>query len=78
MLFSIWVLRNYYGPADIALDRAYRSEWLRRMKLVGLPAPSTLEKLDAQIVASAGEPVLAPPSRRSVSQERKLRKGKTV
>jgi hypothetical protein len=60
-------------PADIALDRAYRSEWLRRMKLVGLPAPSTLEDLDAQIVARAGEPMAIPPTRRSVSQEMKLR-----
>jgi len=60
-------------PADIALDRAYRSEWLRRMKLVGLPAPSTLEELDAQIVARAGEPMAIPPTRRSVSQEMKLR-----
>jgi hypothetical protein len=60
-------------PADIALDRAYRSEWLRRMKFVGLPAPSTLEELDAQIVARAGEPMAVPPTRRSVSQEMKLR-----
>jgi hypothetical protein len=60
-------------PADIALDRVYRSEWLRRMKLVGLPGPSTLEELDAQIVARAGEPMSIPPSRRSVSQEMKLR-----
>ena len=60
-------------PADIALDRAYRSEWLRRMKLVGLPGPSTLEELDAQIVARAGEPMAIPPTRRSVSQEMKSR-----
>ena len=45
-------------PADIALDRAYRSEWLRRMKLVGLPGPSTLEEIDAQLVASAADPML--------------------
>ena len=60
-------------PADIALDRVYRSEWLRRMKLVGLPGPSTLEELDAQTVASAANPVLPPPRRRAVSQEMKLR-----
>jgi hypothetical protein len=60
-------------PADIALDRAYRSEWLRRKKLVGLPGPSTLEEIDAQIVASAANPVLPPPRRRAVSQEMKLR-----
>jgi hypothetical protein len=60
-------------PADIALDRAYRSEWLRRMKLVGLPGPSTLEEIDAQIVASAANPMLTPPPRKSVSQEMKLR-----
>jgi hypothetical protein len=60
-------------PADIALDRAYRSEWLRRMKFVGLPAPSTLEELDAQMVAHAGEPMAIPPTRQLVSQEKKLR-----
>jgi hypothetical protein len=60
-------------PADIALDRAYRSEWLRRMKLVGLPGPSTLEELDAQIVASAANPMLPSPRRRAVSQEIRLR-----
>lgn len=60
-------------PADIALDRAYRSEWLRRMKLVGLPGPSTVEEIDAQIVASAANPMLTRPPRQSVSQEMKLR-----
>jgi len=60
-------------PADIALDRAYRSEWLRRMKLVGMPGPSTLEEIDAQIVASAADPMLTPPRRQAVSQEMKLR-----
>jgi len=60
-------------PADIALDRTYRSEWLRRMKLVGLPGPSTLEELDAQIIASAGDPMLNPFPRQSISQEMKLR-----
>lgn len=47
-------------PADIALDTAYRTEWLRRMRLVGLPAPSTLEEVDTQIVNDAGAPVSAP------------------
>lgn len=51
-------------PADIALDRAYRSEWLRRMKLVGLPGPSTLEEVDAQIVANAAHPMLTPAPRK--------------
>jgi hypothetical protein len=60
-------------PADIALDRAYRSEWLRRMKLVGLPGPSTLEEVDAQIVANAAHPMLTPAPRQPVSQEMKLR-----
>jgi hypothetical protein len=60
-------------PADIALDRAYRSEWLRRMKLVGLPGSSTPEEMDAEIVASAADPMWTPPPRRSVSQEMKLR-----
>jgi hypothetical protein len=60
-------------PADIALDRAYRAEWLRRMKLVGLPSPSTPEEVDAKIVASAADPVLTPPARQSLSQEMTLR-----
>jgi len=60
-------------PADIALDRAYRSEWLRRMKLVGLPGPSTLEELDAQIVASAANPILAPVPIKPIPQEVKVR-----
>ena len=61
-------------PASIALDRVYRSEWLRRMKLVGMPGPSTLDELDAQIVASAGqEPMAAPPSNHSISPEIKAR-----
>ncbi len=60
-------------PADIVLDRTYRSEWLRRMKLVGMPGPSTLEELDTQIVASANDPILTPPPRQSVSQEIKSR-----
>jgi hypothetical protein len=59
-------------PADIALDRAYRSEWLRRMKLVGLRGPSTPEEMDAEIVASAPDPMWVSPPRRSVSQEMKL------
>lgn len=59
-------------PADIALDRAYRAEWLRRMKLVGMPGP-TLEELDAQIVADAAHPVLTHAPRQPVSQEMKLR-----
>jgi len=59
-------------PADIALDHAYRSEWLRRMKLVGLPGPSTLEEVDAQIVSSAADPMLTPPPRQSASQEMEL------
>lgn len=58
-------------PADIALDRAYRSEWLRRMKLVGMPGPSTPEEMDAEIVAEAANPVLTPVPSRPVSQEMK-------
>ena len=42
-------------PANIALDRVYMTEWLRRMHVVGMPGPSTLEDLDAQIVGSAGQ-----------------------
>jgi len=59
-------------PADIALDRAYRAEWLRRMKLVGMPGPS-LEEMDAQIVADVAHPVLTPAPRQPVSQEMKSR-----
>jgi hypothetical protein len=60
-------------PADIALDRAYQSEWLRRMKLVGLPGPSTLEELDAQIVSSAANPILPPDPIKPIPQEVKMR-----
>ncbi len=60
-------------PADIALDRAYRAEWLRRMKVVGMPGPSTLGEMDAQIVANAAHPVLPRASRQPVSQEVKSR-----
>lgn len=60
-------------PADIALDRAYRGEWLRRMKLVGMPGPSTLEEIDAQIVADAAHPVFTHAPRQPVSQEMKSR-----
>ena len=60
-------------PADIALDRAYRAEWMRRMKLVGLPGPSTLEELDAEVVESAADPMLPSPARESVSNEMKLK-----
>ncbi len=60
-------------PADIVLDRAYRSEWLRRMKLVGLPGPATLEELDTEIVASAADPMLTLPPNQPVSQEMKSR-----
>jgi hypothetical protein len=59
-------------PADIFLDRAYRAEWLRRMKLVGMPGP-TLEKMDAQIVADAAHPVITHAPRQPVSQEMKSR-----
>jgi hypothetical protein len=60
-------------PADIALDRAYRSEWLRRMKLVGLPGPSTLEELDVQIVASAANPILTPAPVAPIPQDVRMR-----
>ena len=42
-------------PANIVLDRVYMTEWLRRMRVVGMPGPSTLEELDAQIVGNAGQ-----------------------
>ncbi|WP_419804322.1 hypothetical protein [Terriglobus sp.] len=48
-------------PADIALDHAYRAEWLRRLKVSGLPGPSTLEEVDAEIVASAADPIILTP-----------------
>ena len=40
-------------PANIALDRVYMTEWLRRMHVVGMPGPSTLDELDTQIVSGA-------------------------
>ncbi len=48
-------------PADIALDRAYRTEWLRRLKASGQPGPSTLGEVDAEIVASAADPIMVTP-----------------
>ncbi len=48
-------------PADIALDTAYMTEWLRRLKVSGLPGPGTLEELDRQIVAGAADPILVIP-----------------
>lgn len=48
-------------PADIALDHAYRTEWLRRLKASGLPGPSSLEEVDAEIVASAADPIIVTP-----------------
>ena len=59
-------------PADIALDQNYRAEWLRRMKLVGMPSPS-LEEMNAQIVADAAHPVITPSPRQPVSEEIKNR-----
>ena len=50
-------------PADIALDQHYMSQWLRRMKLVGLPGPSSLGEINAQIVASAADPINAMPEK---------------
>ena len=48
-------------PADISLDRAYMSEWLRRLKVSGLPGPQTLEEMNSQIVAGAADPILVIP-----------------
>ena len=42
-------------PANIALDKVYMTEWLRRMRVVGMPGPSTLDELDTQILGSAGQ-----------------------
>ena len=30
-------------PVNVAPDRVYMTEWLRRMHVVGMPGPSTLE-----------------------------------
>lgn len=60
-------------PADIALDRVYRTEWLRRMKLVGLPAPATLDEVDAGTVAGAAHPVLDRPSKQPIPEAVKLK-----
>ena len=66
----------YLGPPDlalseplaasIALDRPYRNEWLRRMRTVGMPGPSTLEGVDEQVVADAANPVLTHSPRQPV------------
>ena len=48
-------------PADIALDRDYRSEWLRRIKVSGLPGPPSLDAVDAAIVKSAADPLMVTP-----------------
>ncbi len=48
-------------PADIALDRAYMAELLRRMALMGLPGVGTLKEFDQQVVSSAEDPVLVVP-----------------
>ena len=61
-------------PANIALDRVYMTEWLRRTHAVGLPGPSTLEELDAQIVGSAGqEPTIRTRAHQTLSPELKAR-----
>jgi hypothetical protein len=45
-------------PADIGLDTTYMTEWLRRLKVSGLPGPSTLDELNRQIVAGAVDPIV--------------------
>ncbi len=45
-------------PADIGLDTAYMTEWLRRLKVSGLPGPSTLDELNRQLVAGSSDPIL--------------------
>ena len=50
-------------PANIALDRVYMTEWLRRMHVVGMPGPSTLDELDAQIISGAGQEPATTPAR---------------
>ena len=47
--------------ADIGLDTPYMTEWLRRLKVSGLPGPETLEELNHQIVATAADPILVTP-----------------
>ena len=44
-------------PADIALDHAYRTEWLRRQKVSGFPGPSTVDEFNADIVSGAADPI---------------------
>jgi hypothetical protein len=48
-------------PADIALDRDYMAELLRRMALMGMPGVGTLKEFDQQIVSGAENPVLVVP-----------------
>ena len=55
-------------PADIALDTAYQTEWQRRNSLMGLPGASTLEQMNQQTVAGAGDPVLSIPRQPDAKQ----------
>lgn len=55
-------------PADIALDTAYMTEWVRRMKASGFPSPGTLEKLNTRIVAGAADPILVIPRNPNVKE----------
>ena len=48
-------------PADIALDTAYMTEWLRRLKVSGQPGPRTLEEMNSQIMTRAADPILVIP-----------------
>lgn len=62
-------------PANVALDRVYMTEWLRRMHVVGMPGPSTLEELDAQIFGNAGQEASTTraPAHQTLSPELKAR-----
>ncbi|MDE1175302.1 MAG: hypothetical protein PW789_01685 [Edaphobacter sp.] len=56
-------------PADIVLDQAYRTEWLRRQQISGMPAPPTLAEANGEIVESAKNPVLTLPHSPPVSEQ---------
>ena len=47
--------------ADITLDRAYRSEWLRRLESSGLPGPSTPRRRRCGDRVECGGPIVLTP-----------------
>ena len=56
-------------PADIVLDHVYRTEWLRRQQVSGMPDTPTLAEANGGIVKSAEDPLLTLPHSPPVPQE---------